>query len=84
MRIFELSECPARAAALALVATDAGYGKFGRCGRIVSNSWAAKSGEIMETLSAERALLSLQEEMHEFRFPTYGSPAPPPPVSWVA
>ena len=49
--MFELREFPARAAALALVATDAGYGKLGRCGPITSNSRAAKSGEIMETLS---------------------------------
>jgi len=49
--MFELRECPARAAALDFVATDAGYGKSGRCGPITSNKRAAKSEEIMEILS---------------------------------
>ena len=84
MRIFELSEFPARAAALALVATDVGYGKLGRCGPTTSNSWAAKSEETMEILSMGAHLEIRKSEIHEFRSPAYGSPAPPPLVSWVA
>ena len=66
MRIFELSECPARAAAFALVATDAGYGKLGRCGPITSKSWAAKSGETMEILSVGEHVGIRKSEMREF------------------
>lgn len=69
MRIFELSECPARAAVLALVATDAGYGKLGRCGPITSNSLAAKSVEVTEILSVGGRLGVRKGEIHEFRFP---------------
>ena len=67
--MFELSECPARAAAFALVATEAGYGKVGRCGPITPNNCAAKSGETMEILSAGAYFGIRKDEIHEFRFP---------------
>ena len=67
--MLELSECPARAAAPALVATEAGYGKLGRCGQITSNNCAAKSGEVTEILSVGAYLGVRKDEIHEFRFP---------------
>ena len=82
MRMFELSEFPARAAALALVATDAGYGKLGRCGPITSNSRAEKSGEITEILSVgarlgvrerrgARISVPLGLTVHSLRLPSF-------------
>ena len=82
MRIFELSECPARAVTFDFVATDAGYGKLGRCGLTTRNSWVAKSGETMEILSVY-AHKSFRIRLGEDSFPAYGSLVPLPLFSSV-